>query len=110
LSEHTILVHGHPADRDWIEGNAAALRDRRWHADRWHRPKAIENRHGYRKRYYGQPFDPDQWRVVLLDDTHDHCGICTWTIFETDDPDSGTAYRSDGVWICTECHARFLTP
>ncbi|MGD9366293.1 MAG: hypothetical protein PVH87_11380 [Desulfobacteraceae bacterium] len=40
---------------------------------------------------------------------HDHCLICYWTIFETDDPECGEAYFFGGsTWLCKECYGKFV--
>ena len=50
-----------------------------------------------------------QFKKYEKKNEHDHCLICYWTIFATDDPNSGEAYFYGGsTWLCKECHEKFV--
>ena len=38
----------------------------------------------------------------------DHCAICHWELFESDDASHGTAFTNGKDWVCTECHQKFI--
>jgi hypothetical protein len=38
----------------------------------------------------------------------DHCFICRWELFESqDDPEHSTGYTNGHDWVCTECYTKF---
>lgn len=40
----------------------------------------------------------------------DHCAICEWDLFESENqPEHGTGYTNGRDWVCTECHDKFLS-
>ena len=40
---------------------------------------------------------------------HDHCIICCWTIFDSENEIDGFGYFLRGsTWLCTECYNKFL--
>jgi len=38
----------------------------------------------------------------------DHCQICHWELFESDDASHGTVFTNGKDCICTECHQKFI--
>jgi hypothetical protein len=46
------------------------------------------------------------WKFIEYPNSHDHehCTICYWTIFQTEEADSGFAYQSSNQWLCVECY------
>ncbi len=51
-----------------------------------------------------------QLRKYFKQDDHTHCVICFWTIFNTDDNESGMAYLcKPNIWLCKECFAKFIS-
>ena len=38
----------------------------------------------------------------------DHCAICHWELFDSDDASHGTGFTNGRDWVCTECHQRFI--
>jgi Zn-finger protein len=41
---------------------------------------------------------------------HEHCLICYWTIFKSENGEDGFGYYYDGsTWLCTECYAKFIS-
>ncbi|WP_309714512.1 hypothetical protein [Armatimonas sp.] len=59
--------------------------------------------------YTGEPFEPSEFQVVEHGWTHDHCGLCNWSIGESDDPRDGTGYTGGKRWLCTGCFERFFS-
>ena len=40
---------------------------------------------------------------------HEHCLICYWTIFSSENPDDSSAYHFGGsTWLCNECYTKFI--
>ena len=38
----------------------------------------------------------------------DRCAICTWELFESDDPARNVGYTNGRDWVCTDCHQKFI--
>jgi hypothetical protein len=38
----------------------------------------------------------------------EHCAICRWELFESDDPSHGVGFTNGRDWVCTECHQKFI--
>jgi hypothetical protein len=76
------------------------------HGDEWKLADLADNVGFFRN----QSLNRTKWSPSLVnaDPTHDHCYICYWTIFETEDPECGYAFASGAHWICLECHALFF--
>jgi len=58
--------------------------------------------------YHGQKYDPD--KIDLVEDgwCHDHCEICCWNIYESEDSEHGEGYTDGDNWICLECYDKVL--
>jgi len=40
---------------------------------------------------------------------HDHCQICWWKLYKSDDTEHGVGYRSKkDNWLCTECYEQLI--
>lgn len=53
-----------------------------------------------------------QWRLMKYDNPndHEHCLICYWTIFKSENCEDGFGYYYGGsTWLCTECYAKFIS-
>jgi hypothetical protein len=38
----------------------------------------------------------------------DHCAICRWELFESDEASHGVGFTNGRDWVCTECHQKFI--
>jgi len=38
----------------------------------------------------------------------DHCAVCGWELYETDDASHGVAFTNGAVWVCEECYRYFI--
>ena len=75
--------------------------------------------HGYKwkKTDIQEPVDwaiTQTWRKILWSsiphkDTHDHCQVCWWTLFDSEEAESGVGYvNENNCWLCTECYEQFI--
>ncbi|WP_420598153.1 hypothetical protein [Neptuniibacter sp.] len=39
---------------------------------------------------------------------HEHCQICWWKIYASENPEIGTGYSNGKIWVCTECYEQFI--
>ncbi len=44
---------------------------------------------------------PGGWKL-------DHCAICHWELFQSEDASHGTGFTNGRDWVCTGCHQRFI--
>jgi hypothetical protein len=52
--------------------------------------------------------DPTAFELVKQGWKKDHCFICRWELFESQDEDAhGTGYTNGQNWLCTECYEKF---
>ena len=108
--EPTVLIRGNP----WkIKDVFAAVSERiqqSWHREIWKAsPALIHRKGGVSSPYQGQAFDPEKVDLIPGRWTHDHCVICWWTLYETDNAENGVGFRNDwGEWSCAECYQQFL--
>ena len=64
--------------------------------------RAPQSGHRVTEEYIGQPYDADQYDLVIAAWSHDHCRVCRFRL------EAGFTYweTSDRAWIlCDECHA-----
>jgi hypothetical protein len=50
--------------------------------------------------------DQDNFEVLKAGWKKDHCAICGWELFESDD-DHGVGYTNGQQWVCVECYDKF---
>ena len=50
--------------------------------------------------------DSANFEVIKAGWKKDHCVICGWDLFESEDH-HGVGYSNSFQWICLECHATF---
>ena len=52
------------------------------------------------------------WSSDSLTWDHDHCQICWWKLYESEDTDHGFGYhnKENDNWVCIECYQKFLKP
>jgi len=72
------------------------------HGNQWKLKDIIDNVEWSKKQKW-------QFKKYEEIDDHDHCLICYWTIFHSDDPEEGEAYFYGGsTWLCKECFEKFI--
>jgi hypothetical protein len=108
----TIALHGDEWKTADIVDEIAWCLTQTWHREVWQPSAAlIHNTGGRASQYIGQKFDPEKITLVERGWNHDHCSMCWWTLYETDDDEKGTGYKNDtNAWLCTECFEKRITP
>jgi hypothetical protein len=38
----------------------------------------------------------------------DHCTICNWELFESEDASHSVGFTNGKDWLCEKCHAQFI--
>ena len=107
----TTTLHGVPWKIEDINRTIEdqELRKQEWKRERWVPRDSLDDIHGGTSRLYlGHEYDKSKMRVIKSGWYHDHCEICWWTLFESEDPERSIGY-TDGInWVCTECYEKFL--
>jgi hypothetical protein len=105
----SVKIHGD----DWDLGYVLAMlknvkRDKLIKA-KWEPRDALVRLDGSRATIYtGQDFDPAQYQIKRKFWDHDHCQVCNWTLFASDDPGHVNGYTDGYNWLCTECNQKFV--
>ena len=74
-------------------------------------PRAALVSKGKISEYIGQKYQSKYTKLVEDGWSHDHCEICLWSLYESDETESGEGYTDDGrSWLCTECYEQFVAP
>ncbi len=109
LNNPTVELHGQRWKSRDLRNQVQKLRELEWKPTRW-QPRAalIDMNGGSVSLFQGQKFDPTKTRLDPKGWTHDHCEICFWNLFESDDSQHGSGYTAHGIWICTECFEKLV--
>jgi hypothetical protein len=110
LSAEVVEIHGSPWNVDYIRDGVRLARAYNWH---WHkatwkpRDVVIHRQDGtcsFELLLAG--IDSEHFKLVRGGWKKDHCFVCHWDLFESDD-EHGTGYTNGHDWLCTECYERF---
>ncbi len=113
LSAETVEIHGSRWNVDYVRDAVQLCRAYNWH---WHkatwmpRDIAVERKTGRVSFDLALAADSANFTLVKEGWKKDHCFICLWELFETqneDDAGHGTGYTNGHDWLCTECYTKF---
>lgn len=108
--EEYVSIHGDKWKIFDINEQIKWAREQVWKKQKW-LPRAALVSKGKTSEYVGQSYRPEYTRLVEDGWSHDHCEICWWSLYETDNPESGVGYTTDGrTWLCSECYEKFIVP
>jgi len=107
--DSTEVIHGNKWKRADIAPTLDDCRQYQWHQQQWGRRDELSQKHGGTSSpYVGQSYDSTKVDLVRGGWTHDHCEICWWKLFETQDIEHSVGYSNGHGWICRECFERFI--
>ncbi|MGA9555062.1 MAG: Clp protease N-terminal domain-containing protein, partial [Candidatus Sulfotelmatobacter sp.] len=105
-----ILIHGIPRSADRIHDAVQRCR-LYWHWDKraWtNLDIVVAKKTGKFSFDLRLATDKENFELVKGGWKKDHCFICGWELFESqDDADHGTGYTNGHDWLCTECYTKF---
>jgi hypothetical protein len=111
LSTETVEIHGSGWNVDYVRDAVHLCRTYNWH---WHkatwmpRDVVIHRKTGRISFELGLASDLANFVLVKKGWKKDHCFICHWEIFESqNDSEHGTGYTNGHDWLCLECYAKF---
>ena len=106
-----ILIHGIPRSADRIHDAVQRCRLYNWHWDKraWTNVDiVVAKKTGKVSFDLRLAADNENFELVKGGWKKDHCLICGWELFESqDDADHGTGYTNGHDWVCTECYTKF---
>jgi hypothetical protein len=107
----TIIVHGKRRSKRLLLASAAHYRRQNchWGKRSWTPQDAvIEKKTGKLSLDRSLAGDVTNFELLKGGWKKDHCGICSWELFESkDDATHGEGYTNGRDWVCTECYERF---
>jgi hypothetical protein len=109
-SDYTVLIHGSEWKLADVQGLIANCRKRQWRRQHWVCRDALVQRAGTTLLYIGQEYDPADFELVHGGWKRDHCEICWWELFESNDEEHAFGYTDGRKWICSECYHLFIKP
>ncbi|MGH9497465.1 MAG: Clp protease N-terminal domain-containing protein [Candidatus Sulfotelmatobacter sp.] len=110
LSAETVEVHGKRWNVDYIHDVIKLCRSYNWH---WHkavwkpRDVAVHRKTGRVSFDLDLAADDETFELAPNGWKKDHCFICRWELYESDDPEHGMGYTNGHDWLCMECYQRF---
>jgi hypothetical protein len=110
ILDQSIEIHGMRRNVEYIRDVVSTVRSYNWH---WHkkiwRPRdiVINRKSGRFSFEMTLAEDTDNFAVVPDGWRKDHCFVCRWELFESDD-EHGIGYTNGRNWLCMECCERFI--
>src|SRR5437660_1400834 len=106
-----VEIHGKRLNLDAIQTAALILKQQPFYWERklWQARDVVYEKNGKRFSFdLSLAQDSEKFLLVKGGWKKDNCAVCGWELFETDDASHGVAYTNGSVWICEECHRRFV--
>ena len=104
-----ITIHGLPFKLEDVLGEVRRCRLHKWHWRKasWKPRDCVTDRQSGRVSLdITLAEDSATFEVVKGGWKKDHCTICCWELFESQD-DHGTGYTNGRDWLCLECYDKF---
>jgi hypothetical protein len=79
-----------------------------WHKLPWKaRDLVIDRKSGKMSFDLGLAADAENFELLKGGWKKDHCAVCRWALFESEDAEHGVGYTNGRDWVCTECYDKF---
>ena len=95
--EATVLIRGEAWKISQIEDQVQWCLGQRWKRRKWTASSSVVYKDGKKVGLREGGWD------------HDHCEICWWKLFDSENTEEGEAYCDEGIsWLCIECYDQFI--
>ncbi len=109
VGAESVQIHGLWWNSGYIRDGVKRCRRRNWHWQKalW-KPRDVVVHRGTGKISLDLSLlaDPDNFERLTGGWQKDHCAVCTWELYESEDP-HGTGYTNGAQWVCEECFEKF---
>jgi hypothetical protein len=109
LTGETVEIHGAHWTADYVRDAIQRCRAYNWHwRKRAWKPRdvVISHKDGTCSFDLSLAQDSDHFSQVKEGWKKDHCFVCRWELFESND-EHGLGYSNGRDWLCVECYERF---
>ncbi len=104
-------LHGAGWANNYLNSVVSDLKRFAWRKQTWKPRDILVEKQTRRVMFYaGEGFDSIKFELAQGGWKRDHCAVCHWPLYESDDPEHGVACTNGRDWICTECHDKFFAP
>jgi hypothetical protein len=80
-----------------------------WERKTWQPRDVVYERNGKRFSFdVSLAQDSERFLLVKGGWKRDHCVVCGWELFESEDPAHGAGFTNGSAWACEECYRRFI--
>jgi hypothetical protein len=107
----TLEIRGKRFAVDSIQTTVVLLRQHPFYWERkpWQARDVVYEKNGKRFSFDATlAQDSEKFLLVKGGWKKDHCAVCSWEVFETDDSSHGIGYSNGVLWLCEECYQRFI--
>jgi hypothetical protein len=109
VGAESVQIHGLWWNSVYIRDGVKRCRRRNWHWQKasW-KPRDVVVHRGTGKISLDLSLlaDPDNFQLLSGGWQKDHCAVCAWELYETEDH-HGTGYTNGTQWLCEECFEKF---
>jgi ATP-dependent Clp protease ATP-binding subunit ClpA len=104
-----IDIHGSPRSAHYVHEAVKRYRQFIWIKRAWTTLDVVIDRKTHKTSFeLGLAADAANFELVKGGWKKDHCAICQWELFESqDDGEHGTGYTNGRDWVCNECYDKF---
>jgi hypothetical protein len=106
----TITIHGSPFEVEYVRATVKRchMHNWLWRKTSWNpRDHVTERKSGRVSLDTTLAEDSANFEVVKGGWKKDHCAICRWDLFESDDDAHRLGYTNGRDWLCLECYDKF---
>ena len=106
--EEYVTLHGDKWKTADLKESVEWVRKLKWKKKKWIARAALASK-GSTSDYVGQKYNLEKTKLIEDGWSHDHCEVCWWTLCESDNPEEGEGYTTNGhTWLCGECFENFV--
>jgi hypothetical protein len=109
--QNKVEIHGSPWNADYVRDAVGRCRQYAWHWQQrsWTpRDIVIDRQRGTMSFDLTLAEDSANVELVKAGWKKDHCAICRWELYESEEAAHKIGYSNGRDWLCTECYEKFL--
>lgn len=106
-----VEIHGKKQNGDFLCAVVSQLKKHAfyWERKAWQARDIVYERNGKRFSFdLSLAQDRERFLLVKAGWKKDNCAVCGWELFESDDLVHSWGFTNGALWVCEECHQRFI--